>query len=460
MTRSISPSLQATLGLLNAMTPFASVSGQLSQQRELAQWLEDWIREQLNGMPVLPVSLQNDESTPPLVHMRIERQAAKTLVLYNMYDVMPATDEGWEFPPFTGGMTEWPGTGAVYISRGAENNKGPLAGMLMAIKSLYDTGGLDVNLEIILEGEEETGSGRLRRYLAQEPCPVPPAGAVFFPSLCEYGGGEPRVYLGFSGLSGGRLRVSGGAWGGPHAAIHASNANWIANPVWRLVHALHTIAPAVNSGVIARLPVDEAANELLHTLSEHFSIPDELRFRHSETLSVSGDTLACLQQLINGAVLNISEIRSDPQQARGVIPHSASAELALRVPPGIDGENLLADVRRTLSQAEFGGVELELDDSYPGHRFPRNSPGVDALLASYQLQGAKPQIWPWAPGCAPAYTFARIAPAFLIGGLGHGGNAHGVNEFVTLHGLERFQQSVTDWIRFYTHDSSFSALPE
>ncbi|MCS3433535.1 M20/M25/M40 family metallo-hydrolase [Klebsiella sp. BIGb0407] len=460
MTDIISPSLQSTLDLLNTMTPFVSVSGQLGQQRALAQFLEEWILQHLQGMPVLPVSVQLDENIPPLVHMRIDRQAAKTLVLYNMYDVMPATEEGWEFSPFTGGITEWPGTGAVYIARGAENNKGPLAGMLMAVKSLCDSGQLEVNLEIILEGEEETGSGRLRRYLAQEPCPVPSAGAVFFPSLCEYSGGEPRVYLGFSGLSGGRLRIKGGAWGGPHAAIHGSNANWIANPVWRLVHALQAIAPAEDSGVIVRHAIDEPANQLLRKLAEQFSISDELHFRRSETLSVSGDTLSCLQQLINGAVLNISEIYSSPQQARGVIPHSASAELALRVPPDIDGETLLTAIHQKLSQPEFEGVELELDDSYPGHRFPRNSPGVDALLASYQAQGATPQIWPWAPGCAPAYTFARIAPAFLIGGLGHGGNAHGVNEFVTLRGLERFQQSVIDWIHCYTHDTSFSALPE
>lgn len=459
MNMSIPPALQPTFDLLSAITPFASVAGQISEQRELAQWLEDWICHHLQGVPVLRVSEQLAENTPPLVHMRIERQAAKTLVLYNMYDVMPATDDGWTFPPFTGGITEWPGTGAVYIARGAENNKGPLAGMLMAIKSLCDAGQLDVNLEIILEGEEEIGSGRLRRYLAMEPCPVSPAGAVFFPSLCEYGGGEPRLYLGFSGLTGGRLRVSGGVWGGPRAAIHASNANWIANPVWRLIHALHSIAPAEHSGVIARLPVDEPANQLLRTLAEHFSISDELRFRRSDTLSVSGDTLACLQQLINGAVLNISEIRSDPLNARGVIPHSASAEFALRVPPGIDGENLLAEIRQTLARPEFDGVALELDDSYPGHRFPRHSPGVDALLASYQVQNATPQIWPWAPGCAPAYTFAHIAPAFLIGGLGHGGNAHGVNEFVTLHGLARFQQSVTDWIRYFSDDTPFSALP-
>jgi len=460
VTLSIPPLLQPTLDLLSAITPFASVSGQPEQQRALAQWLEDWIGRELHGMPVLAVSQQTAQNAPPLVHMRIDRQAQKTLVLYNMYDVMPAAPAGWEFPPFSGGISDWPGVGPVFVARGAENNKGPLAGMLMAVKTLCDAGELDVNLEIILEGEEEVGSGQLRRYLAQDPCPVSPAAAVFFPSLCEYGGGKPRVYLGFSGLSGGRLRVRGGAWGGPHAAIHASNSNWIANPLWRLIAALYAIAPAHDSGVLARQRVDEEANTLLRTLAEQFSIKDELRFRHSERLNVSGDTLACLQQLINGAVLNISEIRSDPLEARGVIPHSASAEFALRVPPGIDGEQLLAGIRQTLARPEFAGVELELDDSYPGHRFPFGSAGVNALLASYQAQDAVPQIWPWAPGCAPAYTFARVAPAFLLGGLGHGGNAHGVNEFVTLRGLQRFQQSVTDWIRFFHHEPSFSAPVE
>lgn len=457
MTVLVPDELQPTLDLLSAITPFVSVAGQIDQQRALARWLEEWIRRHLAGVSVLPVDQQYHQDAPPLVHMRIDRQAAKTLVLYNMYDVMPAEDNGWQLPPFTGGIGVWPDVGAVYIARGAENNKGPLAGMLMAVKSLCASGQLNVNLEIILEGEEEIGSGQLRRYLAQVPSPIAPAEAVFFPSLCEYGGGEPRVYLGFSGLSGGRLQVNGGHWGGPAAAIHASNANWIANPVWRLVDALYAIAPAKESGVIARQPIDQAANSLLTTLAAQFSIEQELHFRRSEQLAVSGDTLSCLQQLINGAVVNISAIRSDPLEARGVIPHSASAEFALRVPPGIDGEAILADIRQTLAQPQFAGVNLVLDDSYPGHRFSRQSPGVEALLASYRQQQARPQIWPWAPGCAPAYAFAAIAPAFLIGGLGHGGNAHGINEFVTLHGLMRFQHSIVDWIRLFSDETALSA---
>lgn len=452
MTVIVPTALRPTLDLLNAITPFTSVAGQLEQQTALAQWLEEWIVNELGATIVLPVSQQLEQNAPPLVHLRIDNQASKTLVLYNMYDVMPAGAEGWEFAPFTGGLTSWPELGDVFVARGAENNKGPLAGMLTAIKALQDADALDVNIEIILEGEEEIGSGYLRRYLAQVPCPIALADAVFFPSLCEYGGGPPRIYLGFSGLTTASLRVKGGRWGGPEAAIHASNANWIANPVWKLVDALHAIAPAQNSGVIARMPVDPPANQLLSALAETFNIEEELRFRRSQRLSVSGNTLACLQQLINGAVLTIAEIRSSPLDARGVIPHSASAELSLRVPPSIDGAQILTQIQQTLSAPAFAGVELTLADSYPGHRFSRDCQGVDALLQAYQRQATAPQVWPWAPGCAPAYAFAQVAPAFLIGGLGHGGNAHGINEFVTLRGLARFQQSIIDWISSFQNN--------
>src|SRR3954465_606238 len=93
---------------------------------------------------------------------RFDRGAPVTLLLYNMYDVMPAADEGWSVPPFTGGILDLP-HGRSGVARGAENNKGPLAVMLVALEALLPT--LDADLELIIEGEEETGSGALRHYL-------------------------------------------------------------------------------------------------------------------------------------------------------------------------------------------------------------------------------------------------------------------------------------------------------
>lgn len=222
-------SLDATLELLSSLTAWQSVADQPDEQRSLAAWLEAWLIDALDAEVILPVA-QQPTGSPPLVHVRVDIGAPDTLVLYNMYDVMPADAEGWQVDPFSGGIRHWADKGDVFISRGAENNKGPLAGMLTVVRDLWESGRLTTNLEILLEGEEECGSGTLRRYLARTPCPVSPALAVLFPSLCEYGGGAPRLYLGFTGMTAGRLRVAGGDWGGPQAAIHASNAAWIANP--------------------------------------------------------------------------------------------------------------------------------------------------------------------------------------------------------------------------------------
>ena len=437
--------LDATVDLLSELTRWPSVAGQLSAQRGLAAWLEQWLIEQLNAQVIYPVAAQQD-AAPPLVHVRIDNGGSKTVVLYNMYDVMPADDAGWDVPPFVGGVCQWDELGAVFVGRGAENNKGPVAALLIVLRELQQQQQLDFNIEILLEGEEEIGSGALRRYLAQQPCPIAPAEAVLFPSLCEYGGGAPRVYLGFTGLASGRLHVSGGAWGGPASAIHASNAGWIANPAWRLIEALNAIAPAAESGVLARITPDSEANQLLSVLAEQFSINDELRFRRSQRLMIEGDTLSCLQTLLGSAVLTLAELHSNPPGGRGVIPSQASAELAFRIPPGIVQDAMIAAVQQRLAQPDLAGSELQLFDRYPGMRFSRHASGVDALINSYRALGSQPQIWPWAPGCAPAYAFAAVAPAFLIGGLGHGGNAHAVNEFVTLTGLERFQHSMRLWL--------------
>ncbi|WP_343554212.1 M20/M25/M40 family metallo-hydrolase [Pantoea sp.] len=448
--------LDATLDLLSELTRFPSVAGQLDVQRELATWLEQWLVTHLKAKIITTVASQTDDA-PPLVHVRIDNHSDKTVVLYNMYDVMPADDAGWQVSPFVGGVREWDDLGAVFIGRGAENNKGPVAALLILLRDMQQQQQLDFNIEILLEGEEEVGSGALRRYLAQQPCPIAPAEAVLFPSLCEYGGGAPRVYLGFTGLASGRLSVSGGDWGGPSSAIHASNAGWIANPAWRLVDALQAIAPAAHSGVLARSTPDDEANALLATLAEQFSINDELRFRRSQRLMIEGDTLSCLQTLLGSAVLTLAELHSDPPGGRGVIPFRASAELAFRIPPGFDQNAMIASAQQRLAQDDLTGCELELFDRYPGVRFSRSASGVDALINSYHALGAAPQIWPWAPGCAPAYAFAHVAPAFLIGGLGHGGNAHAVNEFVTLNGLERFQQSMSLWLTAF-NDSAIGRV--
>jgi acetylornithine deacetylase/succinyl-diaminopimelate desuccinylase-like protein len=313
------------------------------------------------------------------------------------------------------------------------------------LKELMDSARLPVNVEILVEGEEESGSGALRDYLLDPGSPVRPSKAAIFPSFCEYGGGPPRVYLGFSGIAKGEIRVDAGAWGGPKTPIHSSNAPWIANPASRLIEALSHLSQAP-TGRLGQIALDSEAQTIIATLAENFDAGAELRFRNTERFSLGGNPTTLLSHVLSTASLNLSSLSTEPQGPDAIIPTAASACFDLRCPPSLDPASYMAGFRAMLEDRAIDGVTMTIADSYPGHRFVVSAAGVDALLAAYGATSTAPQIWPWAIGAAPAYAFARHAESFLLAGAGRGGNAHGVDEFMTLEGFERFLRSVAVWL--------------
>jgi acetylornithine deacetylase/succinyl-diaminopimelate desuccinylase-like protein len=432
---------EAALDLTRRWCAIPSVKGDMPELHKQADAVIDWLKTELGASIV---SSASSRGRPPVIHARLDVGAPVTVMLYNMYDVMPATLDGWSANPFKGGIVDLDGIGESFVARGAENNKGPLAGMLFAVKALADAGRLHVNVEILVDGEEESGSGAMRAYLANPACPVRKSASAIFPSFCEYGGGPPRVYLGFSGIAKGEVRVDGGSWGGPKAAIHSSNAPWIANPASRLVEALSLIGKPP-TGELAKIVIDDEATGIVAALAAAFDPKAELRFRKTETFSLDGDARTLLEHVLSTASFNISSLESLPLGSDGVIPHGARAGFELRTPPSLDPSGFLADYRKALIATP--GAVMNVADSYPGYRFAANAPGVSALLKSYKTAAKTvPQIWPWAIGAAPAYAFAPHAESFLLAGAGRGGNAHGIDEFMTLEGFRRFIQSIATWL--------------
>lgn len=416
-----------------------SHAGDRPAQARMAATLLDWLTSELGAQII---AHGDDRGETPVIHARIDTGAARTVILYNMYDVMPATAEGWRVDPWTGGHARLDGIGEVWIGRGAENNKGPLAGMLVALRDLHTRGRLGVNVEILLDGEEEQGSPSMRRYLAAPDCPLPHCAGGLFPSFCEYGGGAPRIYLGFSGIAKGRLVAEGGEFGGPRSAIHSSNAPWIANPARLLVDALAGFG-GVATGQLDQIELDAEAEALIAELADTFDPEDELMFRTADRYALDGGARELLRHVLRTASLNVSSLMTMPSGDTAVIPPRAEALFDLRTPPGQQAETWLENQR-----ARFHGtpVRLEVGEIAPGVRFRADSPGVAALRAAYAATSTAPQVWPWAIGSAPGHAFARHADSFLIGGAGRGGHAHGIDEFLVIEGLGRFIASVQTWL--------------
>lgn len=87
------------------------------------------------------------------------RSDSSPSVLMAHYDVVPATDEGWQHPPFSGELTEDSNGKPVIWGRGALDDKGSLVVTLEAIEALLADGFIPANDLYLSFGHNEETAG-------------------------------------------------------------------------------------------------------------------------------------------------------------------------------------------------------------------------------------------------------------------------------------------------------------
>ncbi|MBR4317307.1 MAG: M20/M25/M40 family metallo-hydrolase, partial [Kiritimatiellae bacterium] len=117
-----------------------------------------WIIDFLTKLGFTAELIHPKADFPPLVFAeRPGETSERTVLLYGHYDVQPVDPiDLWETPPFE--PTER--NNRIY-ARGAQDDKGQWFSVLQGLRAAIEQGDALPSIKIILEGQEESGSGVL-----------------------------------------------------------------------------------------------------------------------------------------------------------------------------------------------------------------------------------------------------------------------------------------------------------
>ncbi|HYF80646.1 MAG TPA: M20/M25/M40 family metallo-hydrolase [Symbiobacteriaceae bacterium] len=432
-------------------TPSVSYTGE--GIRETAGQVADMIRT-LGGTAELV-------ETPghPVVYGEIDSGAKDTLLIYGMYDVMPADEPGWIVDPWGAEIRDFLDLGPCVIARGAVNTKGPLSAFFGTLDAIQKAEGrLPVNLIFAIEGEEEFGSRNFPAFAEQYKEKLKQAQAMFFPFFYCDQEGTPTVTLGTKGLCYFELTARGGDWGGPTTrGIHGSYAAWVANPNWRLINALASMKNEheeilVDGFYADVIPPNADDLQILQDLEAFRDDSLFLQLQEVKRFKFDAQGVELYKHLYFDPTLNINGYASGftEEGTKTLLPHQATAKVDIRMVPGMEPEATVAKVKAHLAKHGYHDIEMKMHNLYPWSKVSVQEPVVQALLTGYTELGRRPMVVPLNPGSAPYYVFQRtLGMPYIAGGLGHGSRQHSSNEYCTVEGIRDFQKSVVAFFGNY-----------
>lgn len=406
-------------------------------------------------------------SDVPAVFATLDTGAPRTLGLYFMYDVKQVDPKEWSSPPWEARLVDRPGVGKILIGRGAVNQKGPQSAFLAAIHAIKAAGKkLPVNLALIAEGEEEVSSA------AMEPAMKMPeifaafkrSVGVFMPSAAQGLDGQVTITLGGKGDVEIELTSSGERWGrGPNKDIHSSNAARVDHPVWRLLHALTSLAnpdgtPNIDDFMAKVKPLTEQEKAMIADAAKRLSEDVLKKQLGVKRWLKDADFRTSLEMLMSQPTVNIEGIWGGYTGPGGktVLPHTASAKLDMRLVPDMGSDEAVQAVKAHLAKRGFGDIEVKvLGRGYGPNSTSADTTFIRAQRAAYRKNGVDPLLLPRSAGTWPGYVFTDPPLSLPAGhfGMAHGSGAHGPDEYFLIdstnpkvNGLDGAVKSQVDYL--------------
>ncbi|MEM9011895.1 MAG: dipeptidase [Pseudomonadota bacterium] len=299
-----------------------------------------------------------DGSGEPAIYAEwLGAKDAPTLMIYGHYDVQPPDPlEHWQSPPFEATIRD----GRLY-GRGVSDDKGP---MLIALEALIAflrvEGRLPVNVRLLLEGEEETGSPSLAPILAAHR-DLLQADAVLSADGARWRADLTTINVGNRGNGGFEITVRTAA-----KDLHSGRYGGV------VPNALHVLADLV-SGLRdrdGRIVVEGFFDGVDDPSSEERAAIAAIPFDEAALLTDLGTAAAgepgfgFLERLWLRPTLEVNGMWGGYTGTGGktVIPNTAHAKLTMRLVPGQNPDQVRGAVLRHLRARCPAGATLTVSD--------------------------------------------------------------------------------------------------
>ena len=366
-------------------------------------------------------SAERVDGGPPTIVGETGR-GARTLLVYNHYDVQPPDPlDEWQTPPFEPVERD----GYLY-GRGVSDNKGNLMARLQAIEAYRATiGELPLRIRVLYEGEEESGSGHLGTFVERFADRLRADGCIWEAGYKD-AAGRPTISCGLKGIAYVELRVRGA-----QKDAHSSLGTIVPNPAWRLVWALATLKNERDE-----ITIDGFMDEVRAPTREELAQLERVPFDEAGMLRIHGITrfvrglsgLELKQKHFYEPTCTICGIVSGYTGAgsKTVLPAAASAKLDFRLVPHLTPEKVGRLLRAHLDRRGFDDVQIVQGHGERPSRWPTDSPPAQAAMAACRaVYGMEPVVYPLMAGSGP---MAQVCDALRIPVVGFGsGNAASAN---------------------------------
>jgi len=198
-----------------------SISALPEHKNDMMACAERW-KELLLEAGVDEVEIMPSAGNPIVFGKKIVDPAAKTVLVYAHYDVMPAEPlDLWKSQPFEPEIRD----GHIW-ARGADDDKGQAFIQVKAFEYLVKNNLLKNNVKFIFEGEEEIGSPSLEAF-CEEHKEMLKADVILVSDTSMLGADLPSLTTGLRGLAYWEIEVTG-----PNRDLHSGHfGGAVANPI-------------------------------------------------------------------------------------------------------------------------------------------------------------------------------------------------------------------------------------